>query len=89
VQFAARHIVEGVEKVYTTPALVFTFEIPPEVAARLPTDPTDPTLIPFGTKWGWRIRRQDSTHLGRIMRIEEQLDFVYAAHSMELYDFVT
>lgn len=87
--YALRHVVDGVEKVYTTAALITTFDLPNtagEIGTRLPANPT---TTPPGTAWAWKIRRQDSQQLRGTGRIEEVIDWVFAAWSLSTHQLVS
>lgn len=88
-KYAAQHVVDGVEKVYTTAALKSLFAIPNgtgEVGTRLPADPS---ATPPDSAWAWKIRRQDSQQLRGTARVEEVIDWQFAAWSTLIYDVVT
>lgn len=77
--------VDSVEKVYRTPALISTFNVPPLIQKKLPPDPAQ---VPAESVWGWRLRKQDGTYTVSRNRVEEVQDWVFAAWSTLLYDVV-
>lgn len=87
-RYAAQHVVDGVEKVYTTAGLKHYFAIPTaagEIGTRLPSNPS---TTPPGTAWAWKIRRQDSQQMRGTARVEEVIDWVFAAWSLTIYDLI-
>jgi len=82
--YSKQIVVGGVETVYSTAALKKKYGIPQDVYDRLPGDPAN---FPESTKWGWRERRQDSTQVSRSGKVEETIDWQFAAWSILLYSF--
>jgi hypothetical protein len=86
--YAAQHVADGVEYIYTRSALIYYFNIPNgpgEIGQRLPLNPTN--NAPY-TQWAWKIRRQDTQQLPRTGRVEELIDWVFAAWTLEMYELI-
>jgi len=86
ITYAAPLIIDEVEKFYSTAALIALFAVPARVASKLPANPT---TKPSSTQWGWRLRKQESTLVPRINKDEEVTDWIFAAWSTLLYQYIT
>lgn len=86
--YAQRSVVQAIEKVYTTAKLITTFSVPNSIAALLPADPTDATLKPPGTTWGWKTRRDTSQIIVAVNKLQEVKDWIFAAWDNDLYEIV-
>lgn len=75
--YAPRQIVNGVENIYTTDALIRTFGIPADIAATMP-DMTGITPPSF-TAWAWKERKINSTTVRNKGRTQEEREWVFAA----------
>lgn len=85
-RYAGRMQMESAEKIYTSAALAFAFGIPSDVVAKMPADPAD---IPIDTAWSWKVRKQSSRLLRRESRVEESINWTFAAWSTVLYELIT
>jgi hypothetical protein len=83
VEFAAPATVRAVELVYTTPKLITEFDVPASV---IPLLPPDPGFQPADTLWGWRERANTSDFQPSINKVEEVMEWVFAAWSTILYE---
>lgn len=84
-RFTKRARLWAIERVYSTSALVATFNIPTDVQARLPEDPDD---VPAGAVWSWKSRRSETTMIRNTGRVDEFSDWVFAAWSTTYYDYI-
>lgn len=76
-------VVNAIETVYTTSALIRVFGVDPAVAKRLPADP--PTW-PVGTVWAWKLRKQNQQFIPALNKTEEIQDWTFAAWSGWAYN---
>lgn len=77
--------VNSVEKFYSTAALVRAFGVPGAIAEKLPIAGD---VTPNNTAWGW-MERQDTSIITPVFnQAEEVKDWVFAAWSTLLYDYV-
>lgn len=96
INFAGQVIVPPAETVYSTPALANAFAIPLAIYARLPGFPgqtgipanPNPATTPTGTAWGWIARRDTSEFVLAVNKVQETKDWVYAAWSTLLYNYM-
>lgn len=84
--FAGRIELSAIETVYTTAALVRDFAIPTTIASQLPADPTE---VPAGTVWAWKLRGDRSVYVPAQNRVEETRDWVFASWATLLYTVTT
>lgn len=77
--YTERLIVDGIERVYTTTALIAEMNIPVEIQNQLPNDPPD---TPSGCRWGWKVRTDRSEIIPALGKIQETRDWVFAAWSV-------
>ena len=79
-------VIDAVEKFYSTAVLISAFAVPGRIAGQLPSNPA---LKPANTQWGWRIRQQVSEFTLALNKNEETTDWVFAAWSTLLYDYIS
>lgn len=70
--------------VYTRGSLISEFNIPSQIASRIPSDPTSPPP-PSGTVWGWREKSCSEGYSTGSRKIEERREWDFAAWSTFLY----
>lgn len=86
-KYSKKITLDSAENIYTAKAIKELWEIPQAIIDQLPVSPgADQT--PIETVWAWKIRRQSSTPKLREGRIEENIDFQFAAWSTVLYTLV-
>lgn len=74
--------VSATELIYTTGQLIATFGVPQGFRQKLPiTGPTTPS----NTMWGWRVRANDSQFHPSVNKVEERMEWAFAAWSTLLY----
>lgn len=81
----AQSEVNEVESFYSTEALIQTFGVPAGIASVLPIAGPD---TPLNTAWGWMERTDDSIVTPAYVQTEEVKDWVFAAWSTLLYNYV-
>ena len=82
--YTQRKPLDIIGKVYSPASFVSTFSVPAIVSAQLPTPPTEK---PPNTEWGYKQRGNNSTIMWS-GKIQEKADWVLAAWSTLLYDYV-
>jgi hypothetical protein len=82
-RYATRIVIRAIEQIFTTSKIVAEYSIPSSVQAQLPTDPSE---IPDGTVWAWKESDTRATTIPRTNRIEETIEWTFAAWSRLLYD---
>lgn len=85
IEFSQPVVVNAVEVVYTTAQLINTFQIPPAFAALLPANPS---FVPADSMWGWRERANTTEFVPSTNKIEETLEWTFAAWSTILYNLI-
>lgn len=88
-QYHAPIVLNAVEQIYTTAALISEpptgVGVPGPITKQLPPNPT---LTPKFCDWGWKEREQSSQFVLSLNKIEEQSDWVFAAWPFTLFDFI-
>lgn len=84
ISYSNQFTMEAVPSVYSTARLGILYSLPNEIIARLPTAPT---TAPSGTQWAWKRRRLSSSYTAN-GRVEETVDWVFAAWDTLLYTYV-
>jgi hypothetical protein len=84
IEFATPTLVQAIEPIYTRSALITTFEIPAEAQVLIPASPA--ILPPDNTAWAWKERGNTSDFVPSINKVEEVVEWTFAAWSLLLYD---
>lgn len=82
----AQSDVSALERFYSTARLIDTFSVPQDVASKLPVTSTP---APSNTQWGWMERMDTSIVTPAYAQTEEVKDWVFAAWSTLLYDYIS
>ncbi len=85
IQYAGAASQDAIPIVYSGSALVGAFDIPSNIAGRMPGLPD---YTPPSTFWGWLQRQDQTKFLPRRGRAQESREWIFAAWSELTYDFV-